>query len=182
MEETLKSYHHFNFFKHTYCEFEKVNNDFFLKKKMHHKSKSGSIYFYTEEGVYRYSNHWGRVANCRWKISGIEDYKNQNYYVGYAKWLDFYPLNNFEKVFYLKVDPKNGEANIYRIKDNTPAIHFLMTLALAQKRLKQIKLLFKNDRWSLYFSENIEIVRSQLITKLVNSEKPLQALKQSLKN
>ncbi|MBG7631822.1 MAG: hypothetical protein IZT56_15515, partial [Bacteroidetes bacterium] len=87
-----------------------------------------------------------------------------------------------EKAFYIEVDPKNGEVKIYRIKDNTPAIHFLMTLALAQKRLKQIKLLFKNDRWSLYFSENIEIVRSQLITKLVNSEKPLQALKQSLKN
>jgi len=182
MKEALKSYHSFNFFKHTYCEFDKVGEDLFLENKEHFKSKSGSMYYYTEEGVYRYSNHWGRVSNCRWKISGIEDYKNQNYYVGYAKWLDFHPLNNFEKAFYIEVDPKNGEVKIYRIKDNTPAIHFLMTLALAQKRLKQIKLLFKNDRWSLYFSENIEIVRSQLITKLVNSEKPLQALKQSLKN
>lgn len=181
MKETLRSYHNFNFFKHTYCEFEMVSDVIFLNNKAHHKSKSGSNYFYTEEGVYRYSNHWGRVANCRWKISGIEDYKNQNYYVGYANWLDFYPLNNFEKAFYIQVDGKNGKTKIYRIKESTSAIHFLMTLEMAQKRLKQIKLLFKDYKWALYYSDNVEIVRSKLITMLINSDKPLQELKQSLK-
>ncbi len=58
MKETFKSYHNFNFFKHTYCEFDKVNEVLFLENKEHYKSKSGSLYFYTEEGVYRYSNHW----------------------------------------------------------------------------------------------------------------------------
>jgi len=182
MKETLKSYHKLNFFKHTYCEFDMVDEDLFLQNKEHFKSKSGSIYFYTEEGVYRYSNHWGRVANCRWKISGIEDYKNQNYYVGYANWFNFHALNNFEKAFYLEVDVKNGKTKIYRIKESTAAIHFLMTLAMAQKRLKQIKLLFKNYKWALYYTDNVEIVRSKLVSKLINSDKPLQELKQSLKN
>jgi hypothetical protein len=77
-----------------------INNDFFKQKSTHFKSKSGSLYYFTDKGVYRYSNHWGRVANCRWKISGVEAYKNQNYYVGYANWLDFYSLNTSEKNFY----------------------------------------------------------------------------------
>lgn len=182
MKETLKSYHSFNFFKHTYCEFNMVSEDLFLENKEHFKSKSGSLYYYTKEGVYRYSNHWGRVANCRWRISGIEDYKNQNYYVGYAKWLDFHPLNNFEKAFYIEADTENGKAKIYRINKSTSTNKFLMTLALAQKRSKQIKMLFKDYKWALHYNDNVDVVRNKLINKLVNSDKPLQELKQSLKN
>lgn len=182
MKATLKSYHNFNFFKHTYCEFEKAREDFFLKNEVHYKSKSGSKYFYTKEGVYRYSNHWGRVANCRWKISGIEDYKNQNYYIGYANWLDFHPLNNFEKVFYIVVDEISGKSTIYRIKENDATKHFLMTLNLAQQRLKQIKKLFKDYKWAMYYNASVDIVRSKLVTKLINSDKALQELKQQLKN
>jgi len=178
----LKSYHNFNFFKHTYCEFVMKSESFFLENKIHYKSKSGSLYFYTSKGVYRYSNHWGRVANCRWKINGIENYKNQDRYVGYANWSDFYPLNNYDKAFYIDPNTQNGNGKIYRIKENHSTNNFLMTLEFALKRLKQIKLLFKDDRWALYFNENVEMVRSKLITKLINSDKPLQALKQSLKN
>lgn len=182
MKESSKSYNHFDFHKFTYCEFEKVPDNFFLKNKAHYKSKSGSLYYYIDKGVYRYSNHWGRVANCRWKISGIEDYKNQQYYIGYANWLDFYPLNNFEKVFYLKVDVINGTTNIYRRTENTSVDNFLMSLDLAFKRLKQIKVLFKDYKWASYFSENIDIVRIKLINKLVNSDKSIQELKRDLKN
>lgn len=159
-----------------------INNDFLKEKTVHYKSKFGSSYFYTGKGVYRYSNHWGRVANCRWKIRGIEDYKNQVFYVGFAKWVDFFPLNNYEKVFYLDVDFLTGETIIYRITAAETLPHFLLTLDLAFKRVKEIKTLFKNYKWALYYNETVEIVRSTLIHKLINSEKPLQELKQSLKN
>ena len=33
-------------------------------------SASGSRYVYTSEGVYRYSDHWGRVATCLWTLAG----------------------------------------------------------------------------------------------------------------
>lgn len=178
----MKTYHHSNFFKYTYCEFEQVSDDFFLNNKPHYTSKSGSNYFYTDEGVYRYSNHWGRVANCRWKISGIEDYKNQCYYVGYSNWLDFYPLNNFEKTFYLEQNLENDIPKIYRVKEGSSSACYLMTLEFAQKRLKQIKSLFKDYKWAQYYNQDIELVRKQLITKLINSEESLQKLKQSLKN
>lgn len=178
----MKSYNKSNFHKHTYCEFEMINNDFLKDKRIHYKSKFGSCYFYTEKGVYRYSNHWGRVANCRWKIKGIEEYKNQVYYVGFARWVEFFPLNNFEKEFYLDVDFSTGETIIYRITETETNPRFLMTLDLAFKRLKQIKTLFKDYKWALYYNESIGIVRTALIQKLINTDKPLQELKQSLKN
>jgi hypothetical protein len=55
-----------------------------------------------------------------------------------------------------------------------------MTLDLALKKLKQIKTLFKEYKWALYFNENIDVLRKELIYKLINTDKDLQVLKQEL--
>lgn len=173
-------YHKFNFFKYTYCEFESKEINFFKDKSAHYQSKSGSLYFYADDGVYRYSNHWGRVANCRWKIKGIENYKNQNYYVGFSKWTDFYPLNDTDKVFYLEVNFDNQQAKIKRIKIDEITNVYLMTSELAHQRLKQIQTLFKEYKWAKYFDDDIIVVRKKLITSLITSNKTIQQLKQQL--
>ncbi|MCT4698003.1 hypothetical protein [Tenacibaculum haliotis] len=173
-------FHKFNFFRYTYCEFESQSIDFFKDKSAHYQSKSGSLYFYTDAGVFRYSNHWGRVANCRWKIKGIETYKSQNYYVGFAKWNDFYPLNNTDKVFYLEVDFLLKQAKVKRLKNKVKKEVFLMTLTLAHQRLKQIQTLFNEYKWAKYFEEDIEVLRKILITNLINTNKPIQQLKREL--
>lgn len=173
-------YHKFNFYRSTYCEFEMQNINFFEKMKAHFQSKSGSYYYYTEDGVFRYSNHWGRVANCRWKIQGIEQYKNQSYYVGFANWSSFYPLNSTDKVFYLEVNYQENKVTIKRIQNNTEASKFLMTSELAHQRLKQIQTLFKEYKWAIYYEEDINVLRKQLIDKLINSTKSLQQLKLEL--
>ena len=178
----MKNFHKFNFFKHTYCEFELKSLNFFKQREVHFKSKSGSLYFYTEKGVYRYSNHWGRVANCKWKINGIEAYKNQIYYVGYAKWSDFYPLNSKEKDFYITIEAITNEPKIYRFNEENKTRPFLMTLEFTLLRLKEIKKIQKDYKWATYYNESVEVVRSMLISKLINSDKTLQVLKQSLKN
>lgn len=178
----MKNYHNFNFFKHTYCEFKIANEDFFKEKSSHFKSKSGSRYFYTEVGVYRYSNHWGRVANCRWKIHGVEEYKNQNYYIGYANWLDFYSLNSSEKKFYLEVDYKEENVTIRATSLEGDSVPYLMSLSVAFKRIKEIKILFKEYKWSSYFNENIDVLRKELINNLISSDETIQVLRQNLKN
>lgn len=159
-----------------------IEGDSFKTKSVHYKSKSGSSYSFTEKGVFRYSNHWGRVADCRWKIRGIEDYKNQLYYVGYANWEDFFPLNNQEKAYYLDVDFSTGKTIIYRKIEAEASPHFLMSLNIAFRRLKEIKELFKDYKWAQYYNDTIEVVRGALIHKLINSDNPLHLLKQSLKN
>jgi hypothetical protein len=154
--------------------------DFFKEKSTHFQSKSGSYYYYTTEGVFRYSNHWGRVANCRWKIQGIENYKNQEYYVGFAKWEDFYPLNNSDKVFYLEVDFLEKQAKIKRLKNEKSDDCFLMTSEFAYQRLKQIQTLFKEYKWATYFEEDIDVLRKRLINKLIANNKTIQELKREL--
>lgn len=176
----MERYNRFNFYRYSYCEFEMKEVDFFTEMNAHFQSRSNSYYYYTDKGVYRYSNHWGRVASCRWKIKGIEDYKNQNYYVGYANWSDFYPLNDVDRVFYLEVDFKIQQVNILRKDKDYEDDFFLMTSDFAHQRLKQIQTLFKEYKWAKYFDDDIDVLREKLITGLIASNKSIQELKQQL--
>lgn len=156
--------------------------DFFKEKKVHFKSKSGSYYFYTDEGVYRYSDHWGRVASCRWKIKGIEVYKNQQFYVGFTKWEDFHPLNDVDKVYYIKVNLATKQAKIIRLSNEGNNRTYLMNAPLAYLRLKQIQTLFKEYKWAKYIDGDIDELRAVIIDKLLNSNTTLDILKRELKN
>ncbi|WP_440122154.1 hypothetical protein [Tenacibaculum sp. Ill] len=173
-------YHKFNFYRSTYCEFEMQRINFFDDMKAHFQSKSGSYYYYTEDGVFRYSNHWGRVANCRWKIQGIDNYKNQQYYVGYANWSSFYPLNSIDKVFYLEVDYTKAKASIKRVQEGLEDNYFLMNSELVHQRLKQVQTLFKEYKWARYYEEDIDVLRKKIINKLVTTNKTLQQIKLEL--
>ncbi len=177
----MNNYHKFNFFKYSYCEFQMKEIAFFEEKKAHFQSKSGSYYSYTDEGVYRYSNHWGRVASCRWKIKGIESYKNQAYYVGFAKWIDFYPLNDSDKVFFIDVNFETKQAKISRITSEEISSNYLMNAVLVNQRLKQIQNLFKEYKWAKYMDAPIDELREILITKMINSNTSLDILKRELK-
>lgn len=170
----MKTYDKTNFFKHTFCEFTQVD-DFEFPKKTNYKSKSESYYFYTEDGVYRKSNHWGRVANCRWKLISTENYKNQNIVIGFAKWSDFYPINSTEKNFYIAVDFELKMAKLQPKKGNTTT--YLFSFFEAQKRIQQINHLFKNNKWANYYSLEIDELRYKIVNEFVNSEKTLQKIK-----
>lgn len=180
----MKAYNQHNFFKHTFCEFQQVDNFAFLENE-NYKSKSESSYYYTENGVYRKSNHWGRVANCRWKIATNKNYKNQQIVIGFAKWLDFYPINSTEKIFFIHVNFKEKTANLQTKatetdKKETFANH-LFTFPEAQKRIKQITHLFKDTHWTKHFDLEIEELLFQIISNFITSNKTLQEIKRSLK-
>ena len=175
----LKTYNKSNFFKHTFCEFRKVESSFFKENKFHFKSKAGSQYFYTEKGVYRYSNHWGRVANCRWRLFSDEKIKSQNFYVGFAKWCNFYPLNEKEKQFYISVDFENKMVDFHHKETNKEA--FLFFAETAQKKVIQIRKLLNEDKWATYFEEDISVLRINIINEYINSNKSLQEIKNNQK-
>ena len=52
------------------------------------KNKISSSYWYTEEGVYRKSDHWGKCGNCHWTIDG-EELNSEEEIVGFCRWEDF---------------------------------------------------------------------------------------------
>jgi hypothetical protein len=48
-----------------------------------------SAYKYTEDGVYRCSNHWlEEVASCNWLLDGQEFY-SYRFAIGFCRWEDF---------------------------------------------------------------------------------------------
>jgi hypothetical protein len=174
----LKTYNSSNFFKHTFCEFQQVDN-FEIPEDRNYKSKSESSYFYTDEGVYRKSNHWGRVANCRWKLRATAHYKNQQIVVGFAEWNDFYPINSTDKIFFIAVNFEEKTAKIQ--PESKIKKHTLVSFAQAQLKIKQITNLFKDDKWAKHFDFEIENLRFKIITEFINSEKDLQEIKQKFK-
>ena len=170
----MKTYNQTNFFKHTFCEFQQVDT-FEFPENTNYKSKSESEYFYTDEGVYRKSNHWGRVANCRWKLISNDNYKNQNIVIAFAKWVDFYPINSSEKIFFIEVDFENKTTKLQpKQKNDTKYLH---TFSEGQQKIKQIKHLLNDDKWAKYFDEEIEELRFKIIEEFINSDKTLQNIK-----
>jgi len=153
-----------------------VNQEFFDENQIHFKSKAGSQYSYTEEGVYRYSNHWGRVANCRWRLLSEDKLKNQNYYLGFASWTDFYALNETEQQFYISVDFENMEVDFHH--KGTKEDVFVFFAETAQKRVIQIRKLFSDDKWAKYFDMDLNLLRRKIILDYMNSNKSLQEIKQ----
>ncbi|MGY0407103.1 MAG: hypothetical protein ACWIPJ_01910 [Polaribacter sp.] len=173
----LKTYNQTNFFKHTFCEFQQVK-DVQFPKSTNYKSKSESVYFYTDKGVYRKSNHWGRVANCRWKLIAIENYKNQNFAIGFAKWSDFYAINSTEKSFFIHINFEEKTAKLQPKKEKTT--NFLFTFSEAQKRIRQTNHLFKDEKWTKYFDVEIAQLRFQIISEYIHSNKTLSEIKREL--
>ncbi len=167
-----------NFFKHTFCEFHQVDN-FDFPENSNYKSKSESQYFYTNEGVYRKSNHWGRVANCRWKLIADDTYKNQNVVIAFAKWIDFYPINSTEKLFFIQVDFDVKTVKIHPKKKEIH--HHLFSYSEAQKRIKQIRYLFTKDKWATYYNLPKDELIKEVITTFINCDKSLQTIKISFK-
>tara|TARA_B110000046_G_scaffold180852_1_gene212091 strand:+ start:6382 stop:6906 length:525 start_codon:yes stop_codon:yes gene_type:complete len=174
----LKTYNQYNFFKYTFCEFHQVD-DFTFREKENYKSKSESSYFYTEDGVYRKSDHWGRVANCRWKINVNKNYKNQQIVVGFAKWTNFHPINSLEKNFYIEVDFQEKKTKIQPKKESDT--NYLFTFSEAHKRAKQITHLFKEYKWTTHFDSEIDELRFNIFSKYINSDKTLQEIKNEQK-
>ena len=174
----MKQFNQYNFFKHTFCEFKEVTN-FTFPENTNYKSKSQSTYFYTTEGVYRKSNHWGRVANCKWKLITNHTYKNQKMVIGFAKWTDFYPINSLEKNYFIEVDFNKKVANLQPKKENTT--NYLFTFFEGTKKIKQIKQLFKDDKWATYYTCPVVTLRQNIIAEFINSKKTLQEIKTRLK-
>jgi hypothetical protein len=129
--------------------------------------------------VYRKSNHWGRVANCRWKITANKNYKNQQIIIGFAKWTDFYPINSSEKLFFIAV---NFDEKIAKIQSNTKhSTSHLFTFSEAQKRIKQSTHLLNDDKWTRYFEGSSKDIKFKIISDFINSDKTLQEIKLSYK-
>jgi hypothetical protein len=80
-----------NFYDSTACDWKEVKSH--PEGKPDYESDSGSKYWYTDNGVYRESDHWGfGVGSCDWTLNENPELSwrdNEKVRVGYADFKDF---------------------------------------------------------------------------------------------
>ncbi|WP_395045476.1 hypothetical protein [Flavobacterium sp.] len=178
----IETYNKTNFHKHTFCIFQEVDFELIKNLKLNFKSKSGSSYYFVENGVYRLSNHWSRVANCKWRLD-----KNLNKQIsnstrnklGFAKWSDFYADNDYEKLYFLEANFDFKSVNYYhKQSENYSSDKIIRTSTETTKLIKQIRTLFEETTWAKYLNEeNIDVLRKEIINRLINSNQSFQEIR-----
>lgn len=180
----MKKYNRFNFFKHTYCEWELKPFNVIDGKEPSYKSEKGSCYFFEEDGLYRYSNHWGRVANCRWKLvpnDAITPKVSQGYYVGYASWKSFFSNNENDPNYIIIVDFTTEEITFQHFMQSEDLTLCRRNAVDTAKRIAEIKKVFFADDWAKYLDcQDLESTRKILINELVNTNKKMVDIKRNL--
>ncbi|MCG9793587.1 hypothetical protein [Flavobacterium algicola] len=171
-----------NSFKNTFCVFKEVNVDAIEGLKLQFESKAGSSYFYTKEGMFRYSNHWGRLANSKWRLIAMEQTTDSKRKLGFANWSDFYPDNAEEELYFIEVDYANNTVNYqHKLSPTFDSKSILRTSFETTKKIKQIRNLQQLNSWAKYFDyDDLDLLRIQIIDELVYSNKPLEAIKSEL--
>lgn len=169
-------------FKNTFCVFHEVLPDRIAGMPVQYDSQSGSKYYYTTEGMYRLSNHWGRLANSKWRLVPMEPETDSKYKIGFARWDEFYPDNAEEELYYLEADYEKKTVNYqHRNNPNYDFTAVLRTSFATAKRIKQIRNLFELTSWAKYFDyDDIDDLRRQIVEELIYTEKSLEEIKRAI--
>ncbi|MFY0482934.1 hypothetical protein ACI6PS_10015 [Flavobacterium sp. PLA-1-15] len=176
-----KIYNKTNFHRHTFCVFKEVKLEQLIGLKPNYNSKSGSSYYFTSDGVYRVSNHWGRAANCKWRLQSLEEVSSDRTRAGYANWNEFHTDNDLQKLYFIEVDFDSNSVNYNHIGNQTEIQAMLRTASETTKRIKQIRLLFKSDDWAKHLDyDDFESLRKHIIQQLISTDKSLQEIKKAL--
>ncbi|WP_136667948.1 hypothetical protein [Flavobacterium sp. H122] len=166
-----------NSLKKTFCVFEEVGTELIQNLAPDFISDSGSKYYYTQKGMYRFSNHWGRLANSKWRLTdkGISAEKDK---IGFAEWDNFYPDNEFEKLYYIEWDRGLNDV-LYQHRNNPDydSRAVLRTSKETQKRLKNARNILQLSNWARYFETDITILREMIIQDLIYTDLSLDEIK-----
>ncbi|MEC5165420.1 hypothetical protein RCH18_001148 [Flavobacterium sp. PL11] len=170
-----------NSFKNTFCIFYEVDKKDIEGLAIQYDSKAGSKYYYTKLGMYRLSNHWGRLANSKWRLQPLELESESKYKLGFALWENFYQDNALEKLYYLEADFTKNTINYqHKCNPNYDSIAILRTSFETTKRIKQIRNLFNLTSWAQYFKNyDIAFLREKIITDMIYTDKTLEEIKRN---
>lgn len=176
-------YNQYNFHKHTFCEFQEVTDEEIASLSPSYKSKSGSSYYFTEKGVFRISNHWGRASNCRWRLKSEASNKvnNTNERIGYALWTDFYPNNDKDKLFYIEINWQTKDVTFQHKNNPNYNSNLIVRDALATaKRIQQVKEVLTEENWAKHLRfEDLEILRNAVAAQLLETNATFIQIKQN---
>lgn len=171
-----------NSFKNTFCVFQEIEVKVIEKLPIQFESKAGSRYYYTESGMYRLSNHWGRLANSKWRLEPMEPETSSKTKLGFASWNDFYPDNAEEELYYLEANYIKNTVNYqHKYNPNYDKKAILRTSFETTKKIKQIRNLFNLTSWAKYYEyDDLDILRQEIINELIFTNKSLEEIKKEL--
>jgi hypothetical protein len=175
----IKLYNQTNFHRYTFCVFQEVVEQDIQGLSLSYRSKSGSEYYFTKEGVFRKSNHWGRAANCKWRLTPLENTLANRTKIGYAAWTSFYPDNEHEKLYFIQYDPSTKQVNYFH-KDQDLQLNdsLLRTANEATKSVKIIRNLIQEPAWLDYFpNQNKEAVLQFVCEQVCTTSKSVFQIK-----
>lgn len=169
-------------FKNTFCVFLEVGMERIENLPLQYDSKSGSKYYYSKEGMYRLSNHWGRLANSKWRLEPLVTESVSKFKLGFATWDSFYPDNSEDELYYLEANYVTNTVN-YQHKNNPDynSKSILRTSFETAKKIKQIRNLLALTTWAKYFDyDDIDELRKLIIEQLIYTNKTLDEIKREL--
>ncbi|MFV5685074.1 hypothetical protein ACM55I_06485 [Flavobacterium sp. GB2R13] len=171
-----------NSFKNTFCVFHEESLDSLKGLSVQYQSKSGSSYYYTTLGMYRLSNHWGRLANSKWRLEPLEPETESKIKLGFAFWANFYPDNAVEELYYLEANyVKKTVSYQHKNNPNYDNKAILRTSFETTKRIKQIRNLLTLTSWAKYFEyDDLDFLRQQIINELIFTNKSLDEIKREI--
>lgn len=171
-----------NSFKNTFCVFQEEPLLKIENLSLQYQSKSGSAYYYTHLGMYRLSNHWGRLANSKWRLEPLTPETVSKTKLGFALWIHFYPDNASEKLYYIEANYTTKTVN-YQHKNNPNYDNkvLLRTSFETTKKIKQIRNLFNLTSWAKHFDyEDLDVLRQKMINELIFTNKTLEEIKREI--
>lgn len=176
------NYNKHNFYRNTFCVFQEVNKAEIQNKIPHFISKSGSQYFFSEKGVYRIANHWGRASNCCWRLQTKAIKVNQLKRIGFAAWKNFYPNNKNQKLFYIVYNPEINQLEYHhKYNPNYDGLALLRNAIETAKTIRQCQELLQTDKWAKYLEiDNLEELRQNWLQKLITTDTNLLQLKREI--
>lgn len=173
-----KIYRKHNFHKHTFCIWSEVRFAEVADLKISYTSQSGSQYIFTVKGLYRISNHWGRVANCHWRLIPLAEFKSQHNIVAFAKWSDFYSNDDTSKLFFIKVNAETKEVNFYH-KQSAEDLNCIFRNAKdTAKTIRTLKEVLTETSWAKHLNySDFEVLRKEIVNELVTTNKSFLEVK-----
>lgn len=177
-----KTYNKTNFHKHTFCIYKEVFAAEVNGLKLGYTSKSGSSYYFTDNGLYRVSNHWGRAANCRWRLLPLSLDSASRMKVGYANWTDFYPNNEHENLFYIEVDFDAKEVSFqHKASPKYDGKSQIRNAAETARVIRQINEVITTENWAKYLKfDSINDLRKEVIERLITTNLTFLEIKRKI--
>ena len=171
-----------NSFKNTFCVFQEVHLQAIDGLQLQFQSKAGSSYYYSNLGMYRLSNHWGRLANSKWRLLPIYPETESKTKLGFAPWDHFYPDNAIKALYYIDVNYDEMTVN-YQHKNNPDYSNkeILRTSFETTKKIKQIRNLLNLTSWAKYYEyDDLNLLRKKIIDDLIFTNKSLEEIKREI--